>query len=160
MCLLSWHWRKNLLEQSDNFWLKLKDLRPLQKMFFYVKVYSQNAPVVLLLIHLVGHIQDEDTEVFHRMVVNNVTHIGNQNGLLHSVLEVHEKPAKMGGTIAGNPNPGFRKEVMSRTTRRHLSLAFMTSSMLEKRKCMSDWLSVLNKTGLRRKCVSKISRLL
>lgn len=82
-------------------------------MFFYLKMYSQNAPVVLLLIHLVGYIQDEDAEVFHRMVVNNVTHIGNQNGLLHSVLEVHEKPAKMGGTIAGNPNPGFRKEVMS-----------------------------------------------
>lgn len=54
--------------------------------------HSQNASVVLLLVHLVNYIFDEDAEVFHGMVVNNVTHIRYQNRLLNSVFKIHQKP--------------------------------------------------------------------
>lgn len=54
--------------------------------------YSQNASVVLLLVHLVNYIFDEDAEVFHGMLVNNVTHIRYQNRLLNSVFKIHQKP--------------------------------------------------------------------
>lgn len=58
----------------------------------YKSRYSQNASIGLLLVDLVNHIFDEDTEVLHSMVVNNVTHVRNQNGLLNSVLKIHQEP--------------------------------------------------------------------
>lgn len=58
----------------------------------YKSKYSQNTSVVLLLVDLVNDIFDEDTEVFHGMVVNNVTNIRNQNRLLNSVLKIHQEP--------------------------------------------------------------------
>lgn len=53
---------------------------------------SQDASVVALLVHLVDDIIDEDLEVFHSVIVNNVAHIRYENGLLHPVFQIHQKP--------------------------------------------------------------------
>ena len=65
----------------------------------YKNSYLQNASVALLLVYLVNYVFDEDMEVFYSMVINNVTHIGNQNGLLDSVLKIHQEPEKYDETI-------------------------------------------------------------
>ena len=62
--------------------------------------YSQNASVVFLLVHLVNDIFDEDTEVFHSMVVDNVTHIRNQNRFFDSVLKIHQEPENIKRLLA------------------------------------------------------------
>lgn len=117
----------------------------------YKNSYSQNASVVLLLVYLVNNIFDEDTEVFHSMVVNNVTHIRNQNRLLDPVLKIHQESENKKRPLSRNMLDFAGKMFDQIKTVSYLSLAFMTSSMLENRKCMSDWLRVLIKTGLRRK---------
>lgn len=38
-------------------------------------VHSQDAPVVFLLIHLVDDVFDEDAEMFHGVVINDVAHV-------------------------------------------------------------------------------------
>lgn len=72
--------------------------------------HSQNASVVLLLVHLVNYVFDEDAEVIHGMVVNNVTHIRYQNRLLNSVFKIHQKP-KNAVIIKKNMNEGYDKNM-------------------------------------------------
>lgn len=62
---------------------------------FKQRVHSQNASVVALLVHLVDDVIDEDLEVFHSVVVNDVAHVGYENRLLHPVLQIHQKPANV-----------------------------------------------------------------
>ncbi len=55
-------------------------------------MFLQYPPVVLLLVRLVDDVTDEDLEVVNSVIMNNVTHVWDQDGLFDPVLQIHEEP--------------------------------------------------------------------